>query len=315
MLGLDRFPVDTVFLLAGCGGGYDCFTGLPLYFSLMNRYKNVHMVNLSFSKHLDKFPRLAIDRCCFVVNSTVASQLADERSENCCEYMLSQQIQAPVYCFRDEGLVKYRASFESLVRTLGANVVILCDGGCDSIMTGREPELGTPVEDVMSMLAVHSLQNQGLITHALLLLLGATVDTFVEIRRQDFFANLQQLSKDLIETAKLAKEQPEVQRYIQVFESCEPWRSIVNASICASLDGLTGSGVLPPLILKYPQFNRTLDPDRFLLDDYVRTYYLFSLSPVLSRIVYLDLIEHLDDSDDIDRVIMDFHMQQHKTEG
>jgi len=78
---------------------------------------------------------------------------------------------------------------------------------------------------------------------------------------------------------------------------------------------LTGSGVLPPLILKYPQFNRTLDPDRFLFDDYVRTYYLFSLSPVLSRIVYLDLIEHLDDSDDIDRVIMDFNMQHHKTQG
>jgi hypothetical protein len=184
-------------------------------------------------------------------------------------------------------------------------------------MTGLEPELGTPVEDVMSMLAVQSLQNQGLISHAFLVLLGATVDTFVEIRRQDFFANLQQLSKEnhLIATAKLSKEQPEVQRYIQVFESCEPWRSTVNASICASLDGLTGSGVLPPLILKYPQFNRTLDPDRFLFDDYVRTYYLFSLSPVLSRIVYLDLIEHLDDSDDIDRVIMDFHMQQHKTEG
>src|ERR1044071_3650249 len=145
--------------------------------------------------------------------------------------MLYQQIQAPVYCFRDEGLVKYRASFESLVRTLGANVVILCDGGCDSIMTGLEPELGTPVEDVMSMLAVQSLQNQGLISHAFLVLLGATVDTFVEIRRQDFFANLQQLSKEnhLIATAKLSKEQPEVQRYIQVFESCEPWRSTVKA--------------------------------------------------------------------------------------
>ena len=36
-------------LLAGCGGGYDIFGGLPLYFALQNAGKTVHLANLSFT--------------------------------------------------------------------------------------------------------------------------------------------------------------------------------------------------------------------------------------------------------------------------
>src|ERR1051325_8082789 len=36
-------------LLAGAGGGFDIFCGLPLYFGLRNAGKQVHLANLSFS--------------------------------------------------------------------------------------------------------------------------------------------------------------------------------------------------------------------------------------------------------------------------
>ena len=36
-------------LLAGCGGGYDVFCGLPLYFALREMGKTVHLANYSFS--------------------------------------------------------------------------------------------------------------------------------------------------------------------------------------------------------------------------------------------------------------------------
>jgi hypothetical protein len=36
-------------LLAGAGGGFDIFSGLPLYFGLRNLGKQVHLANLSFS--------------------------------------------------------------------------------------------------------------------------------------------------------------------------------------------------------------------------------------------------------------------------
>lgn len=66
------------------------------------------------------------------------------------------------------------------------NLIILCDGGCDSIMTGLEEHLGTPVEDAMTMLCVKNLNIQ-----TYLLLLGASVDTFTMsthkgIKKADF---------------------------------------------------------------------------------------------------------------------------------
>jgi hypothetical protein len=36
-------------LLAGAGGGFDIFCGLPLYFALQATGKQVHPANLSFS--------------------------------------------------------------------------------------------------------------------------------------------------------------------------------------------------------------------------------------------------------------------------
>lgn len=38
-----------IILLAGAGGGFDIFSGLPLYFGLRDAGKQVHLANLSFS--------------------------------------------------------------------------------------------------------------------------------------------------------------------------------------------------------------------------------------------------------------------------
>src|SRR5262245_63794831 len=41
-------PAQNV-LVAGIGGGFDVFSGLPLYFGLQQAGKHVHLANLSFS--------------------------------------------------------------------------------------------------------------------------------------------------------------------------------------------------------------------------------------------------------------------------
>lgn len=43
---------------------------------------------------------------------------------------------------------------EQLVKNLNLDIIILCDGACESIITGSENHLCTPVEDFMIMLAV-----------------------------------------------------------------------------------------------------------------------------------------------------------------
>lgn len=294
----DTFPNSSI-LLAGCGGGYDCFTAIPLYLSLKHR---VYLANLSFTNrdYLNLFPRINNTSC---YDITYTGTLPEDVYFP--EYWMAKYLNIHVYAFVDEGMGEYLKGYTALVDYLGIDIIILADGGCDSILTGTEQHLATPVEDVMSMLTVVRLtQFHDKPIRAYLLLLGATVDTFGEINRDDFLTNLAQLDQSniLLEQVKLTLS-PAVMTYKHVFEQCHPWRSIVNASICARLDGCSGQ-VLPPLLV-HNEIPRCSN-EHFILDDYLITYYLFTLPEVVERIKYIPLIQ-CDDSDDIDAVIMDFN--------
>ena len=56
----ERFSTTKRALIAGAGGGFDVFAGLPIYFALRKRGIDVHLANLSFS-HLEDVegPRLS----------------------------------------------------------------------------------------------------------------------------------------------------------------------------------------------------------------------------------------------------------------
>ncbi|MFT4705081.1 MAG: hypothetical protein ACI81R_002789 [Bradymonadia bacterium] len=45
----DRLPPGSTLLLAGCGGGYDIYCGIPLYLALVRRGHTVHLANLTFA--------------------------------------------------------------------------------------------------------------------------------------------------------------------------------------------------------------------------------------------------------------------------
>src|SRR5262245_25120073 len=46
---LDKLTKCKSLLIAGMGGGFDIFCGLPIYFELKKRGVNVHLANFSFS--------------------------------------------------------------------------------------------------------------------------------------------------------------------------------------------------------------------------------------------------------------------------
>lgn len=188
----------------------------------------------------------------------------------------------------------------TLVNELQLNIIILCDGGCDIIITGYERHLGTPVEDMMSLCIIHKLEKEGKIK-GYITVLGGTVDTFIEMNRSDFLINI----KEAKESVKLSLDPSDinhiyVQHYVQIFEQSKPQHSIVNASIVVVLKGFTGPQI-PPLLA--PIYNK----DDFILDEYVTTYYLFECKRVAERNIYLNMICDMDDSDDIDILIMKHH--------
>src|SRR5512139_3924757 len=142
-------------LIAGAGGGFDIFCGLPLYFGLQDAGKQVHLASLSFSflptPMVTKEERLSPS----LLKVTADTPL---RTDYFPELILSQWFRAqgqetPIYCFERTGVKPLLASYRTLVEQLSLDTVILVDGGTDSLMRGDEIGLGTPQEDISSIIA------------------------------------------------------------------------------------------------------------------------------------------------------------------
>ncbi|MEO1164112.1 MAG: DUF1152 domain-containing protein [Chloroflexota bacterium] len=149
-------------LIAGAGGGFDVYAGLPIYFTLKNMGKQVHLANYSFSD-----PKLA------GMSSTVIDILPDKllavrgkmnRDINyftegyLTDWLAKNTDYDPtMYLFPSLGIEPLAEAYQYLQRELGFDALILVDGGVDSLTRGDEVGPGTLLEDTITLLAVEQL--------------------------------------------------------------------------------------------------------------------------------------------------------------
>ena len=149
-------------LIMGMGGGFDVFSGLPLYFTLEKMGMNLHLANYThanwdaFNNHVETIPMAS---GCIGVTSNIL-----EASNNMPEAYLSswfrdvKEQDVPVWAFkRDQSVKEYSNSLNILVKHLGIDAILLVDGGVDSIMVGDEEGSGTMLEDTLSLAAVKNV--------------------------------------------------------------------------------------------------------------------------------------------------------------
>jgi hypothetical protein len=159
---LEQLADSESILIAGAGGGFDIFSGLPLYFTLREMGKTVHLANFSFTE-LSLVP--------FVSEPIV---LLEELLMAACgplEYLLPTYPEGylsqwfheirgetvPIWMFARTGAALLAEAYGILTRYLTIDAIILVDGGVDSLMRGDEIGAGTLVEDAISLAAVDSL--------------------------------------------------------------------------------------------------------------------------------------------------------------
>lgn len=142
-------------LIAGAGGGYDVFCGLPLYFSLQAQGKNVHLANLSFSFLPPSEDRLS--PAMLAVTSDTTDHTGYFPEKYLADWFKSQNEDITIYAFESTGVKPLLANYETLVQQLQLDTVIFVDGGTDSLMRGDEDGLGTPNEDMSSITTVSQL--------------------------------------------------------------------------------------------------------------------------------------------------------------
>lgn len=104
-------------------------------------------------------------------------------------------IETFVYSFAPQimctGTIQDLARFYDVVqKETKFDCLIVIDGGTDSLMTGFEDELGTPHEDISTLLAIQHLEN----TTKFLMTLGFNVDSAHGVTDESFLRNTASIS-------------------------------------------------------------------------------------------------------------------------
>ena len=138
-------------LLAGCGGGFDVASAIPLLQWLTEAGVNVTLANLSFSE-LENSGAERIGPCGWIIEP--GCRAMRYFPEHCMtEWLLGRGLEPRIYGLRATGVSPYRATLRAIVEAEEIDALVLIDGGTDSIVRGNEARLGTIEEDALSIVA------------------------------------------------------------------------------------------------------------------------------------------------------------------
>lgn len=291
-------PVDNI-LIAGCGGGYDILSGLPLFFYLTGRGKKVTLANLSFTTLCNTGAQKFSDGCYSVLCSLQPSFKL--RTDYFPELYLAQWLKqehgmdTTVYAFdREVGVKPLSQAYQKIVKKYDIGAVVLVDGGTDSLMLGNEKHMGTPTEDHCSMAAVNSCS----VPIKLLACLGFGVDAFHGVSHGLFLENVAEMERagGYLGCFSVSSQSREGRLYMEGYRavSAHMQPSIVCSSITDAMSGHFGN---------HHSTGRTGNTQLFI-NPLMSIYWTFELPVVVSHIPYAKQLLSTNKMDEVTTVIM-----------
>jgi hypothetical protein len=281
---IDELNAASTVLLAGAGGGFDIFSGLPLYFAIRAKGKRVVLANLSFSSLGPGAGRRITPDC---VEVTADSQ---QRSAYFPELYLSQWFreegeEVSIFSFERTGVAPITRAYKALVDEIKPDTIVLVDGGTDSLMRGDEAGLGTPEEDMASIAEVDAIDPR-LVSRKILVCLGFGIDAFHGVCH----AHVLEAVADLIRgnaylgAISITRDMPEFKRFQQAAwyaMTRMPGReSIVTTSILSAIEGQYGN---------HQTTSRTSGSELYI-NPLMALYWGFRLPEAAKRVLYLNEI-------------------------
>jgi len=229
-------------LIAGMGGGFDIFCGLPIYFELKKRGINAHLANFSFSD---------IENVDFGIRLTKTLVGITPKPERIFPYFPEFHLvnwfkekrneELTIWCFHKTGAAPLSENYRILCEHLGIDGILLVDGGVDSLVRGDEAELGTAIEDLTSLFAVDQLSH---ISTRLLACIGFGAER--DLTHTHIFENIASLTKEggFLGSCSLTPQMDSCQAYdeavtyVQNKDFQDP--SVINSSILSAVRGQYG---------------------------------------------------------------------------
>lgn len=271
-------------LLAGAGGGFDIYCGLPLYFDLLEMGKEVYLANLSFAD-LHSSDAKSISDFAVEVKATTRGKESYFPELHLVRWLAGQGYKTSLYAFDTTGVKPLQDNYQTLIKLLNLDTIILIDGGTDSLMRGDEADLGTPQEDAASIAAVHFLEAP---VSKILVCLGFGVDTHHGVSHFEVLQTVADLtrSSDYLGAWSLTPDMQSVERYREAFQyatqKMPTHPSIVSASV---LDGIYG---------EFGDFHRTerTRGSELFINPLMGLYWTFNLTGIAKRNLYLEQIRN-----------------------
>ena len=238
---LQRLDSARHVLISGVGGGFDVYVGLPLAIYLFERGCSVAFANLSFSNLFDCGGE-HIDPNTWLVGED-SKDLPYFPEKWLAEWLGRHNYNAPVYAFAKTGVEPLRAAYKVVLDRHDFDLVILVDGGTDSLIFGDEPGLGTVVEDAVSIIAACYVAGD----RAVLAAIGFGIDHFHGVSHHSFLENVAQMSRSggYLGGISLVQGTPEADAFLDLVDYANQrqprHRSIVCNSISSALRGEFGN--------------------------------------------------------------------------
>lgn len=291
-------------LLAGAGGGYDLFASLPLLHWLQQSGNRVHLANLTFSdlRYEDaERPSPALVR--ITPDSHGSANYCPELHLS--RWLSDQSGLTPIYVIERTGVAPVIDAYRWLADETQADTVILVDGGTDILLRGDESGLGTPQEDMASLVAVQELTN---IPRRFVASIGFGVDAFHGVCHAHVLENIAALTADgaFLGAWSLMRETPEFVFYRAacdyVISRLPRHPSIVNTSVIDAAMGWFGD---------HHGTKRTGGSELFI-NPLMPIYWTFHAEALARHNLYLDRIKHTQTYAELTLAIEAFHSTQPK---
>ncbi|TXJ81822.1 DUF1152 domain-containing protein [Streptomyces lavendulae] len=272
-------------LVAGAGGGFDVYAGLPLALALRSAGAEVHLAGLSFADlyGLDRGSWVAEDVVAVRPDTPLHGDYFPERS--LARWLHSRQLPATVYAFPLTGVRPLRAAYRALAEHLGGvDAIVLVDGGTDILMRGDEHGLGTPEEDMASLAAVAGLAE---VPHRLVACVGFGVDAYHGVNHSTVLENLAALDRDggYLGAFSLPRESDEGAAYLDAVAHAQRCHashpSIVHGSVAAAVRGEFGD----------VRFTERTRGSELFVNPLMSLYFCADLPALARAHLYLDRLE------------------------
>lgn len=295
---LKRLNSATNVLIAGCGGGFDVFTGVPLAQHLTARGKQVAFASLSFT-NLWLSGGERVTETAWRIDQQ-AAEIPYFPEKWLAEWLGRREQLVPIYAFARSGVRPLAAAYRQIIAGHDIDTVILVDGGTDSLILGDEPGVGSVVEDAISLVAA----DQAAGDKVLLAAIGFGVDHYHGVSHHAFLENTAQLIRDggFLGMFSLSQGSNEADAFLDLVDYANQRQpqhpSIVCNSIASALRGEFGN---------YHATNRTSGNDLFI-NPLMTQYWTFQSAAVVRRMAHARQLAETERTEDVRRII-DLHRE------